>query len=101
MRRLAAISLTGLALGLAACGGDDAEDTATPPPATNRAETAEQPGTTEAGGQQLFATTCAGCHTLAAAGAQGRARCPPTCSRAPRPRRSPTTSPRTPAAEPY
>ena len=66
MRRLAAVSITVLVLGLAACGG---EDTASPPAATNGAETAEQP---DAGGQDLFATNCAGCHTLAAAGAQGR-----------------------------
>ena len=88
-RGIAAALLAGVcSLGVAACGGsDDGGDTSTAAPAaTSEAApaTTEAPASTEAAstegattaaasadGKAIFATNCAGCHTLADAAATG------------------------------
>jgi mono/diheme cytochrome c family protein len=78
MRRLCA-SLSIAVLLLAGCGGDEEEagggagnQTATQeaPATTQEAPTTTQPATAQ--GKQLFTDNCAGCHTLADAGATGK-----------------------------
>lgn len=73
----AALLLLGLvlALGLAACGGDDGGE-ASPPPPPPPAETTDTTDTTETGagvdGLAVYESAgCGGCHTLAAAGSSG------------------------------
>lgn len=79
MRRVAAI-LAALLLAVvpAACGGDDepARDTGTAGEAQNLPDpgsTAQDQGSTAGDdGESLFASSCASCHTLAAADASGQ-----------------------------
>ncbi|MDP4602911.1 MAG: cytochrome c [Solirubrobacteraceae bacterium] len=66
-----AVALVAVALGLAACGSGSSEDSST---------TAAAPATTgtstttvaSAEGEKVFASNCAQCHTLAAAGSNGQ-----------------------------
>jgi mono/diheme cytochrome c family protein len=62
------LTLLALALGCAACGGSGGKSAATTAPATT---TAKQGTANLAEGKTIFTTSCAGCHTLAAAGAVG------------------------------
>ncbi len=68
-RRLAAVAVAAaLALECAACGGSGGKATS-PPPATSTTTTTA--AVDLADGKAIFSSTCAGCHTLAAAGASG------------------------------
>ena len=74
-------ALIALALAAAGCGGDDEDDAGTTaeqaPAQTESTDTGGAGTETEGGGEEasagrdLFAGTCGGCHTLAAAQTQG------------------------------
>jgi mono/diheme cytochrome c family protein len=69
LRAPIAISLAAAALGLAACGSSSSESssTTTAAPATTTSTTT----VASAEGEKVFASNCAQCHTLAAAGSTG------------------------------
>lgn len=79
MVRILTCLAIGLALVMAGCGGD--EPTTTQEPASTEAPVTEQTpeatategGTTDEAGRERFVSTCGGCHTLSAAGTNGRA----------------------------
>ena len=62
------------ALAAAGCGGDDEEDTGggTETPAATTEQTAPPAEESAGAGRELFANTCGGCHTLAAADTNGQ-----------------------------
>jgi mono/diheme cytochrome c family protein len=60
------------ALAAAGCGGDDEADTGGGSEQTAPATTEQGGGETAGGGRELFANTCGGCHTLAAADTSGQ-----------------------------
>lgn len=66
-----AISLVAAALGLVACGSSSSESSSatTAAPATTSTKTTT---VASAEGEKVFASNCAGCHTLAAAGSNGQ-----------------------------
>ena len=70
LRAPIAISLAAAALGLAACGSSSSESTSTTTaaPATTSTKTT---AVASAEGEKVFASNCAQCHTLAAAGSTG------------------------------
>ncbi len=70
LRAPIAISLAAAALGLAACGSSSSESssTTTAAPATTTSTTTAA----SAEGEKVFASNCATCHTLAAAGSNGK-----------------------------
>lgn len=61
---LALLVAVSAAVGVSACGDDE------PAPATSTASTTTPAGDATAG-KEIFSTNCAGCHTLADAGATG------------------------------
>ena len=67
LRAPIAISLAAAALGLVACGSSSSESSSatTVAPATTSTKTT---AVASAEGEKVFASNCAGCHTLAAAG---------------------------------
>ena len=60
------------ALAAAGCGGSDEESTGGGSEQTAPAETEQGGGQTAGSGRELFANTCGGCHTLAAADTSGQ-----------------------------
>lgn len=70
LRAPIAITLAAAALGLAACGSSSSENssTTTAAPATTTSSTTTA---ASAEGEKVFASNCAQCHTLAAAGSTG------------------------------
>ena len=72
--RSGALAVAAASLIFAACGGGDEEEPATPAetPAEETATPSEGGETAAAYGEQVFTENCASCHTLEAAGANGR-----------------------------
>ncbi|MCX6370458.1 MAG: cytochrome c [Solirubrobacterales bacterium] len=70
-KSLIAIALCGATFALAACGGSEAQPSASTAAPTQSGASTESAAVSDVGAK-LFASNCAQCHTLSAAGANGQ-----------------------------